>query len=320
MILDFLNSDLNGESWENLCIACYKMRYASEHFTDIPANRGGDGGIEGYTENGIVIQCYCPLDKNLSHQDLYENLRDKMTQDINKFIDEKNSKNLKKLGIPPIKEWHFVIPEYKDNRILEHKTKKIQLVKKTRESNLELYDYISEDFRIIVKVAEDFRIELSRILRSSLTDIAMNIELSNYTKPDWSKSDNTKINNIKRKILAIAPNLEDNLDSFNHILDLYMTHYLEGIEKFERLGKSFPDIRKDLLDLETAFKMNVTTKTLMNTDKTLNSKIFNELGDEFEKKLREDFSFLSNTTTMNLKWNLVCKWLADCSMEFKGAD
>lgn len=59
MILDFFEGKLNGDSWEDICQSCYRMMYGNVHYTEIPAVQGGDGGIEGFIQNGIVNQCYC---------------------------------------------------------------------------------------------------------------------------------------------------------------------------------------------------------------------------------------------------------------------
>lgn len=318
MIFDLLDSSLDGDLWEELIVKCYKLKYNDQHFTPIPAEYQGDGGIEGFTKSGVAIQCYCPNDSNLSNDKLHEKLRIKMTNDINKFINVDYISKLKKLGIPIIKEWHFVIPEYRDKRIIEHAAKKKELVLSTKEKDLQLYDYISEDFDIIIKVADDYMVELSTIVRSKITNVKLNIVLNENSKPNWTSCDIDKINNVKRKLIAIQPDLSNYPDQFNELLDMYMTFYMLGIEQLERLNDNFPDIRKDILELTSSFRSEVTIKTLFNTDKTLNSKLFIELGETFEKNLRRDFDFLSSASIMNLKNNIVASWLADCSMEFKG--
>lgn len=63
-VLQFIEGYMNGNAWEELCVMCYRMRYQNEHYTPISAAQGGDGGIEGFTQNGIVHQCYCP-EKNI---------------------------------------------------------------------------------------------------------------------------------------------------------------------------------------------------------------------------------------------------------------
>ena len=80
-VLQFIEGYMSGNAWEDLCVMCYRMRYQDEHYTPISAAQGGDGGIEGFTQNGIVHQCYCP-EKNYSDEDNYTHMRDKMTKDM----------------------------------------------------------------------------------------------------------------------------------------------------------------------------------------------------------------------------------------------
>ncbi|MCU7766911.1 hypothetical protein [Priestia megaterium] len=318
MILDFLDSSLDGDSWEKLCVSCYTMRYQKDHFQEVPAQYKGDGGIEGFTHSGVVIQCYCPEDNNYSNDDLYSHQRTKVTNDIGKFIDEKNAEVLKSFGLPCIKEWHFVVPEYKDRRIIEHIAKKIKLVRQYKESNPEFYDYISKDFIIVIKTAEDFRLELTRIIRSNLTDTKLSLAILQDPSVDWSSSPIDKVANVKRKLVAINPELINDVDSLNTLLDIYMSAYISGIEIMERLGEGFPDIRNDILDLANQYKRQVQSKTLLNSDKSMNGKVFEEISNDFEAKLIKEFKHINSASIMNLKINLIAAWLADCSMEFKG--
>ena len=49
MILDFIRDNLNGDTWEAWCDACYRDRYQGDHFIKVPADHKGDAGIEGFT-------------------------------------------------------------------------------------------------------------------------------------------------------------------------------------------------------------------------------------------------------------------------------
>ena len=166
-MLEFIKQYLSGEKWEELCNSCYRIRYQEMGYQEIPAQYRGDGGIEGFTKNGIVYQCYCP-EKEYTDDELYEHMRNKMTTDIAKFISKDYEKVLKGLGINNINQWHFVIPQNKDRRILEHAEKKRKEVLAYREKNLEQCSYIAENFTITIKTAEDFKLEISRIIRNDL--------------------------------------------------------------------------------------------------------------------------------------------------------
>lgn len=95
-IKKYIKGYLSGNLWEELCVECYRSRYQKDNYMLIPAVQGGDAGIEGFTQNGIVHQCYCP-EREYTDDELYEHLRNKLTTDIDKL--KKNAERLKKLGV-----------------------------------------------------------------------------------------------------------------------------------------------------------------------------------------------------------------------------
>lgn len=315
MILDFFDSKLDGDSWETICQSCYRIRYQDQHYTEIPAIQGGDGGIEGFTQTGIVNQCYCP-EKSFSDNELYEKQRDKMTADIGKLLNLKYKTRLLELGVPPIHEWHFVIPEYKDSRIIKHAETKKQEVLAKKKADPVQYDYIADDFSIIIKQAEDFRFEITRIIRESLTKTKLNLAVREVKVIDWEQCQSDKINNIKRKVLAVM-NIEEDDEFFKEIVDTYVEAYIKGMELLRILRVSYPEVYEDVYALEQAYKKQVSIKTMMNTDKSMNSKIFFDILEDFEKHLKDTCDYFTPASILELKNDIISMWLADCSMKFR---
>lgn len=315
MILDFIRDNLNGDTWEMWCDSCYRDRYQNEHFIKVPADHKGDAGIEAFTLSGIVYQCYCP-DKEYTVNELYEHLRKKVTTDIGKLIDPKNAPRLKKLGIPPIKEWHFVIPEYPDKRIVEHLEEKRQEVLNTIKGDPTLYSYIDPSIRLIPKVAEDFKVEFVRLIRNPLVDLKLNAAVKQVEPIDWTTCPADKINNIKRKLLAIMKTSEDD-DDFHYMVRYWAEAYLQGIEIMNKLHESCGSIYEDLFALEQQHKKDVAAKSRMNPDRSLNHTLFEEVLNQFESSIRNQFKCFSEDTILELRRDLVSGWLADCSLQFK---
>lgn len=316
MILDFLEGTLDGDSWENLCKSCYRMRYQEEHFTEIPAVHGGDGGIEGYTQSGVVFQSYCP-ERDYTDTELHDHLRNKMTRDINKLIDLNYAKRLDNIGVPRIKEWHFVIPEYRDHRILEHaetKRKQILLKKQEEPGN---YDYIHPDFIVVIKIAEDFKVEISKIIRTTLTDIKLNFAIRHTPNPKWSNCPSDKVDNIKRKVKAVMGNVDESDEDYITVVNTYIESYIKGLEIMHRLRVNYSEIYEDIFQLEQSYRNEVSVMTRMNTDSSINSKLFNQILSEFQIKLEKEFKYLNLASISELKMDIVSAWLADCSMQFK---
>lgn len=315
MILDFFDGKLDGDSWEDLCQSCYRIRYQNQHYTEIPAVQGGDGGIEGFTRNGIVNQCYCP-ERDYSDNELYEKQRDKMTKDIKKLLEPKYKTRLVELGVPVIHEWHFVIPLYKDSRIIKHAETKRQEVLAKKKADPAQYDYIAEDFDIIIKQAEDFKFEITRIIRESLTNTKLNLAVREVKVINWEQCESDKANNIKRKVSAVM-NVEEDDEDLNEIVDTYIKAYIKGIEILRILRVSYPEIYEEVYALEQVYKNQVSIRTMMNTDKSMNSTIFFEILDDFEKQLKETCTYFTQASILELKIDIISMWLADCSMKFR---
>lgn len=312
--MTFIEGYMTGNAWEELCVKCYRLRYQKEHYTPIPAVQGGDAGIEGFTHSGIVHQCYCP-EREYSEDELYEHQRNKLTTDIQKLIS--NGKRLKELGVPIISEWHFNIPEYKDSRILKHAQSKQQEVLTAKEKNPVSLAHISDDFKILIKVAEDFTPEISRIIRTNLTDMKLNFAIQHQESPDWSKCDSQKVANIRRKVGAVM-HVDENDPDLNFVINVYVDYYIAGLEIINNLQLHFPEFYEDLYKLEQSYKREVAVKTRMNTNRQLNQSVFDSILGEFQEKLEKDFSkMLTQASIVELKQDLVASWLADCSMEFR---
>ena len=314
-IKSFIEGYMTGNAWEDLCVQCYRIRYQNDNYTAIPATQGGDAGIEGFTNKGVVHQCYCP-ERTYSDNELYDHQRSKLTADIEKL--KKNATRLKALGVPPVVEWHFNIPEYRDARIITHAESKRQEVIKAKKDKPSDYVHIADNFQIVIKTAEDFAPEISRIIRTSLSDMRLNVAIEHSNEPDWSKCDSEKVANIRRKIKAVM--LVDDADKdFNEVVGIYVGCYISGLEIMNNLRVHFPETYEDIVRLEQSYKREVSIKTRMNTNKAMNSTLFDNILNEFHSKLERDFSHIFTEASIGeLKQDLIASWLADCSMEFRG--
>lgn len=315
MNLDFLPDNMDGEHWETLCDACYRERYSNENFTKVPAVHSGDTGIEGFTHSGIVYQCYCP-EKNYTDDKLYEHLRKKVTQDINKLIDLGNAKRIKKLGIKSIKQWHFVIPEYKDKRIIEHlESKRIEVVKAFKANPQEL-SYLDENIVLVLKTARDFYTEIARYIINPLTDIKLNLALRKIGIVDWNQCDTEKIDNIKRKVKVIMPEGSSKED-YEEMVNIWAEAYVHGIEIMNQLRDTYGIIYEQLFELEQQYKTMVSIKSTFNPEKSMNYNMFMDILNEFGTKIKENFTCFDEPSIMEIQRDLVGGWLADCSLKFK---
>lgn len=312
MIINYFGDNLTPEKWEEMCDTCYRYRYQGDHYQKIPATFDGDAGIEGYTLSGVVYQCYYP-EKTYSDNEYYEHLRDKATKDINKLKD--NIDKLKALGVSIIKEWHFVIPAYRDPRILRHLKIKQTEIQKAKQDDPEKYNIISDDFKIIVKIADDFVDEIYKYILYDIKSQKLKLDFVRAGNVDVSKCDSAKVLNIKRKIKAIMHCEEDD-DIFLELVNSYIYSYMEGLELLNRLAKEWPVVYQEIYDLMEANKKRVYKQSRMNTDNSLNKNLFDEIIKNFEQSLKQ-INVLSEASITELSDDIIAGWLADCNLEFK---
>lgn len=154
------------KEWETHANNLLRERYTSSNYIQIPDIDSGDGGIEGFSMDGQAYQMYCP-ENAMTVDKLYEDQRDKMTQDVGKFI--RNSKIMKSyFGDVKIKRWVLVVPDHKTRRIVSHATKK------TAEIKAENISYVdNSDFRVLVWDRSEFRLEEIRLLEAGLATLKL---------------------------------------------------------------------------------------------------------------------------------------------------
>ena len=184
------------------------------------------------------------------------------------------------------------------------------------ERKSELYSYISDDFEIRIKVAKDFTVEISQLVRNFCLDIKLNTAIKD-SDIDLSKCESVKVENIKRKVKAVMGKVEESDEHYIELVNTYIKFYMRGIELMKIFSADFPEVYGDINELLLAYKKKVYSKTMFNSDKSLNAKIFNEILEEFGDRLEKEFKYLSFASVIELQHDMVAGWLADCSMEFR---
>lgn len=265
---------MDGKAWETFCQKLLRLRYAD--YQEVPAQFGGDLGIEGFTCSGLVFQCYCP-DEDPSGRDLYENQRDKITKDIRKLI--KNAAKIAALGASTIKEWHFLTPRYNSRDLLSHCRSKESEV---RSKGLPT---IHSEFRVFLKTEDDFIPERQIFLGTG----GLMVQPSGEEPPSEELekllgSDNEIVVNIKTKLgkIALASN---QMASLTRQL---VSGYVVGRNELEILNEKFPSTYESVAHLKSATESQLAIRTL--SCSTNHGTILHEILMEYENKLSSAFS------------------------------
>ena len=292
---------MNGDGWEDYCQKLLRLRY--EDYQEVPAQFGGDYGIEGFTRKGLVFQCYCP-DEDPSGNDLYEKQRDKITKDINKLI--KNASKISALGAGTIKEWHFLTPRYNNRSLLSHCCSKEEDVRNKKLEN------VHPEFTILLKDEENYIRErqiflgVGGALVPPTSEDPPSKELENFFT-----SDNEIVQNIRTKLdkLAIASERRANLTR------QLVSGYVVGQNELETLNRKFPSIYTSVLQIKSATESQLEIRALRCSSN--NGSILSEILQEYEGDLSKDFSgSLSSALIKRLSTGAISDWLGRCPLDF----
>lgn len=291
---------MDGDMWEEYCQKILRLRY--EDYQKVPAQFGGDYGIEGFTRSGIVFQCYCP-DEDPSGRDLYKKQRDKITRDIKKLV--KNASAISALGAGTIREWHFLTPDYNNRNLLSHcRSKESEVRSKSLET-------VHSGFTICIKTDDTYMLERQIYIGAGGPRVPPSGEeppLEELEK--LLTSDNKIVLNIKTKLekLALAS---------RHRADLIIQSvkgYIVGKYELQILNEKFPSTYESVVQLKSATESQLPI-LLSGSDNHGN--ILRDILQGYEGKLSTEFSgSLSSALITRLSTEAISDWLRRYPLDF----
>lgn len=308
----------NGDEWEAFCQSCLKIKHQHHNFKSVPANSGGDYGLDGYNSIGDAYQCYCP-EKEYTDKELYEHQRDKITTDIQKLFDYQ-VKIRKILNGSKIKTWHFTTPEIKSKELLLHCNIKENLVK-----GWDL-DFIDDDFEIGLKDYEYFLPEIPSIIDSSkfLKPITYqeidftSIEPNNQTIEDFKAvyENNIFVENGLRKNAKLFP---DSLEkdwgtNIVGLTDSQIKDFIVGEDILEKWSNFNNKLYEKFVRVRNTLGKRVKKESLIPVND--NREKLKEIETTVKTMINKEFHFLSESNKEELTAYLVSFWVLECSLDF----
>lgn len=298
--------ELSGQDWEDICNKLFHLRY-KDNYQEVPARYGGDYGIEGFTFDGDLFQCYCPEDEEFSSKSLYQLQMEKITKDIKKLIS--NILKLRELNKnAQIKNWHFVTPSYDSKNLVEHCRKKEQEVQKN------ISQHVTKDFKIILQTENAYVEELQYVVNSKYFSIkSIDKILTNEDLQSISSSKNEIIEKIRNKLLKLDSLKNDN-EKLNKWTFLVFRYFIIGQEELEVLNKSYPDTYKKITRLKNSTERAVEQKSLLGLELI----DLQTIQKEYKEELEKDFMNVCETSLLeNLAQEAIADWMARCPIDFE---
>lgn len=301
--------NFNGDSWEDFCQLCFKLKYESDGYQEMPAWQG-DLGIEGFTRSGIFFQCYCP-DTEYNPDKLYEVQRDKITTDLGKLITyEKELKAyLKSIKVT---KWIFVTPEYKKKDLVKH------CQDKAEEYRIINSCILAPDFDVLVHDIEFYSEQIPIFLnfREKKLDIDPKKKKSESEIADWKSKSISLVDNAIKKHKQRIPEKAINVDEkVNLLTQKSVSDFLNGDAMIRKWAEKYQDQYEKFQKVIDQFERKVEEKCAVADGNS--NQLYNEIETELREKIKSSFNFLDDTMIDRLTSRVMADWILRCPISFE---
>ncbi len=224
--------NFSPKEWEAFCEVMLRQHYGAKNFYSVPDEDRGDLGLEFYTIEGTLFQCYYP--KHGVEMSVYKSrIKNKINADLNKLkINEKEIGNL--LDDIVINQWVLLVPEDKSKDLIAYCNKK---KKEAIKKNISYID--TDEFSVKIETANSY--PEGKKYAQGVYSKAIDIPLSAVTARDrqaWKIGHSEFSNNIERKSTTLMGQESDRFQ------ERVVTRYIQ-IEKFlETLRTDHPDLHE----------------------------------------------------------------------------
>ena len=293
----------SGVEWEQFCEKMLRHHHGTRNFYTVPAHDQGDYGIEFFTADGTIYQCYFPT-PGISMEQYKKNIQDKINEDLKK-LDTYSKEIQKMLGDVLVNQWVLLTPENKSKQFITYcQKKKNEVIAKARS----FVD--APNFIVKIETADSFPDSKIYALSVSCKSIKINVEkISEDEKNIWRSGNSKFCENITRKSNAF---MDVKSDEFNSkIVDSYLK-----LSKFlDELRTNFPDVH-ELIEECARSELDAITIDSMFESAFGRSYIKSIIGRNKEAFMKHS-GIMSNGNLQEISFGYLAKWIAECNIDFK---
>lgn len=294
--------DMTEKEWEAFCEIMLRNHYGQPNFWSVPDEDSGDFGIEFYTADGTIFQCYYP-DLSVDMKAYKKKIQKKINDDLKKLKEyEKGITQM--LGDIKVKQWVLLTQDLKSKDLLTYCNKKKKEVIDNSIPYIEC-----KDFQVKIETADSF--PEGKLFAQNMYLKTIDIPLWEVTDSDktlWKGGNAEFSGNIVRKSEAM---MGEKSDKFQ---DGIVTKYIQ-IDKFlDQLREDHPDLHNQIEDSARGQLQSMQDESILEADfdKEFVKRIVDSNKDAFEKYSK----YLSDNNKQSLSYGFLSKWIAECYMDF----
>jgi hypothetical protein len=292
---------LSGDEWQDLCMRVLHEHHPGPEFIEVPDDDRGDAGLEAFSLTGCSYQCYAPEGEPLSTGERYRKQRDKMTEDVGKFV--VNTDKIKKVLPPDLKisYWVLLVPYINSRHLVEHGAKK------TGEVRTAGLAYAAADIVVVALTLAAFERAREAVISRQLTKLS----LPPLDAVDYGHLDDELIDRMNSKLGMTAQYADEGKRW--HLVNRLLTNYIAGRahrdhvrDHFSELGDQLEWRLSDLEDrlaVQYALDQSVPDRRLLT--------VLNDT-----EKTVEDVLNTHVTQSRVIAEGQVADWLMRCPLDF----
>lgn len=292
-----------GRDWQDYCVSLLCFRYSGHDLQVVPDRHLGDLGIEAFSFDGCLYQCYAALEP-LSVLDLYEHQRAKLTADIGKL--KLNAAELwKLLGNLPVTHYAYMVPRHDSHRLVQHAQVQSERVRTWR------LPFIAPEFTIVIETDEHYAQERQALLL--VPEQVVNIE---QAEPEavagWTEQNLPLLETTREKLKALG-HAGEGLD---RAVEAVALEFLNGENTLAALRDKYPEHWAKM----TQVKSRRERRLPLDYPPSLatSPSVVPQIVDAMAKEMRSEVPNLSATATDQVAWGAVADWLMRCPLETRG--
>lgn len=294
--------DMTEKEWEAFCEIMLRRHYGQPYFWSVPDQDSGDYGIEFYTADGTIFQCYYP-DLSVDMANYKKKIKKKINDDLKKLKQYETEINKMLDGIV-VKQWVLLTQENKSKDLIAYCNKK---KKETIDKGIPYID--SEYFKVKIETAESF--PDAKLFAQNVYLKTINIplmEVSDTDKAVWKGANSVFSDNVYRKSSSIIDG-----DSTN-FQDRVVTKYIQINKFLDQLKDDHPDLYNQIEDSARAQLESMQDESILENDidREFVKRIVESNKNTFDKYAR----FFSDKNKQLLSFGYLSKWIAECYMDF----
>ncbi len=290
------------KEWETFCEVMLRQHYGAKNFYPVSDQDGGDLGLEFFTIDGTLFQCYYP-EQGIDMKQYKKRIQNKIHSDLKK-LKENEAEIEKLLDNIVIHQWVLLTPENKSKDLIPYCNKKR---KEVLAKDISYID--NEKFTVKIETAESY--PEGKLYAQNVYNKAINIplqQISDQEKDIWLEGHSEFSNNISRKSLALMGSESNGFQAS------VVTKYIQ-IEKFlDQLRVDHPDLHELVEDTARA-QLDSMQENSFFADK-LDTSFVKNIVDDNKAAFSKHSNLMCDKNLHSLSFGYLSKWLAECYMDF----